>query len=264
MSLHAQHWAIAVGAELGLSPPERHILGLLAFHADQKSGEAWPSVLTIARESGWTRRAVQSALGEIRGRNILTVKERPNSTTLYIFPPEALKPPLSTSGIKEDNKGHDALERSRKADAALGCTTCAPGCTGCAPGGAPDAPKPSFNLHRTTESVPIAGSGGGLDGRTHARGGSRKKASRQAAVRGQGDRITAEWKPSAKSIEFATSLGLDFPQVLGKFLDYYLSASGSKSISPDWDAKFRYWCRIDAKKRASETQFKMAVTPGAL
>lgn len=59
-----------------LSPPERLVLYVLAWHANSRSLRAWPAVQTIARETSLSRRAVQKILLRLRDKSFIVVNGR--------------------------------------------------------------------------------------------------------------------------------------------------------------------------------------------
>ena len=57
--------------ESDLTPTERLILLVVASHADNSTGEAWPGIPRIAAESGFTTRTVERALASLAKRGWL-------------------------------------------------------------------------------------------------------------------------------------------------------------------------------------------------
>ena len=58
-------WAFDQGRELELKAPARAVLNALAFYANQRSLESWPSVGTIAADIGYSRETVHRALKQL-------------------------------------------------------------------------------------------------------------------------------------------------------------------------------------------------------
>lgn len=59
-------------------------------------------------------------------------------------------------------------------------------------------------------------------------------------------RIDPDWSPSDELYDWGLSHGLEAERIhaeADKFVDYWLSSSGSKASKRDWDAAFRNWCR---------------------
>lgn len=61
-----------------LPPGPKNVLNVLAFHACDSCGRAWPGVPLLMLETGLSRRAVQDALVELR--------ERPELVAVYRYP----------------------------------------------------------------------------------------------------------------------------------------------------------------------------------
>jgi hypothetical protein len=68
----------AAALRIQLPPGPKNVLNILAFHACDLCGRAWPGVPTVALETGLSQRAVQDALKELR--------ERPELVTVYRYP----------------------------------------------------------------------------------------------------------------------------------------------------------------------------------
>jgi hypothetical protein len=90
----------AAALRIQLSPGPKNVLNVLAFHACDRCGRAWPGVPLLMLETGLSRRAVQDALVELRTRpELVTVYQYPKGgrgvSTEYIVMPELAK--LSTA-----------------------------------------------------------------------------------------------------------------------------------------------------------------------
>lgn len=73
-----------------LTSPQKFVLVVLAEHAHDQSGEAWPSVSTIADETALSESAVRKALSALRDAGWVRVRHPANtvraSTTYALFP----------------------------------------------------------------------------------------------------------------------------------------------------------------------------------
>ena len=68
----------------GISPTERLVLLILAWHADKTGGNAYPSVARMARQTSLTRRAVQKALRRLMEKHFIGTDGRgPGSAVRY-------------------------------------------------------------------------------------------------------------------------------------------------------------------------------------
>ena len=64
-------WAFDQGRQLELKAPARATLNALAFYANQRSLEAWPSVGTIAADIGYSRETVHRALKALESAGVI-------------------------------------------------------------------------------------------------------------------------------------------------------------------------------------------------
>ena len=83
----------------GLKPTTKAVLLVLAYHADNTTGECWPSIMTIASKAGLStksRRAVKDALEKLNKLKIVsTVGSKPTkfgAVNVYKISSEILKP----------------------------------------------------------------------------------------------------------------------------------------------------------------------------
>jgi hypothetical protein len=75
-------------------------------------------------------------------------------------------------------------------------------------------------------------------------------------------RMTADWAPSAADRQFASGLGYNPDEIAAAMRDHYLS-NGETRL--DWGARYRSWCREEAKRDAQRQQgnITMAIPGGA-
>jgi hypothetical protein len=73
-----------------LSSPQKFVLVVLAEHAHDQTGEAWPSVSTISDETALSESAVRKALAALRDQEFIRIRHPANtvraSTTYGLFP----------------------------------------------------------------------------------------------------------------------------------------------------------------------------------
>lgn len=66
-------------------------------------------------------------------------------------------------------------------------------------------------------------------------------------------RLPSDWKPDEVILKWTMdSFGWTHEQtteITEKFVDYWLSAAGSKGVKQDWNATWRNWCRNEAPKK---------------
>lgn len=68
---------------LDLHPRDKAVLVWLAFHAGGSWPRCWPSVATLAKDSGYSRRTVIDALGALAGRGLIDVQRRRSASNVY-------------------------------------------------------------------------------------------------------------------------------------------------------------------------------------
>ena len=68
---------------LGLHPRDKAVLVWLAFHAGGSWPRCWPSVETLAKDSGYSRRTVVDALGALASRGLVEVRRRRSASNVY-------------------------------------------------------------------------------------------------------------------------------------------------------------------------------------
>ena len=61
-----------------LTPIDKAVLGVLSSYVNAKSGEAWPSISTIADDLGMGREYVQRVVSKLKSRGLLSVTPRRN------------------------------------------------------------------------------------------------------------------------------------------------------------------------------------------
>ena len=97
MSGYAMEWAHELATDKRLPLTVARVLFTLAYHAGPTSGRSFPSVETLADETGLGRRTIQRAFGEIERRRdpdsgewaglVDTIRRTGNGgTTIWLFP----------------------------------------------------------------------------------------------------------------------------------------------------------------------------------
>jgi hypothetical protein len=90
-------WAFAAANQAALPPRATLVLTALAYHANERSGRAWPSVATLAAETRLSARTVVAALVDIECSGLLVCRRQRGRPTLWIFDPtpaDSAPPPL--------------------------------------------------------------------------------------------------------------------------------------------------------------------------
>lgn len=65
----------------------------------------------------------------------------------------------------------------------------------------------------------------------------------------QGDRIPADWRPTAALEAYARVRDLDPDRTAEEFRDYFLASDLPSAWKLSWDAAFRTWCRDPRRRR---------------
>lgn len=89
----ADRWRLVMEAE-SIRGADRAVLAALAYHADQGTLQAWPSLATLARESGFHVSTTIRALQSLEKRGVITVLVR------------------STGGLKHSNRYRVNLDKT--------------------------------------------------------------------------------------------------------------------------------------------------------
>ena len=71
----SERWRRVIGAR-GVPGIERGVLNALAYHADQQTLEAWPSLETLAQESGFSKDTVRRAIRALEKLGAITIIAR--------------------------------------------------------------------------------------------------------------------------------------------------------------------------------------------
>lgn len=169
-----QRWGSAIrGAE-------RAVLNYLAFRANEQTGWCWPTVETIAREAGYSDRAVQLALPRLARRGAIAIEAGSGHHGAHRFRllfadtandgsgdvDRGVKPVHPSDGCATEG-GEAASPRGELASP--GGETGAPGVNWLHPRGELASPKQIENRHREPEEEPApTGTGRAL---ARARGG---------------------------------------------------------------------------------------------
>ena len=71
----------------------------------------------------------------------------------------------------------------------------------------------------------------------------------------RGSRLKEDWKPSDELIEWAKRErpDLEIQKTVDVFVDYWVSASGSKGVKNDWDRTFKNWVRNQHQSNNKQT-----------
>lgn len=146
-------WHKAILDLRGVSGRDKSVLWTLFGHADWKSGTCYPSIATLAEESGFKRRTVQRGIGKLVSLGILTCESRkggsPGQATRYSLMFDAIVARCVTGAPVRGASG-----------AREGRHTCAGGASETTPTGVTVAPKLSYEQKREREGERPAPPGG--------------------------------------------------------------------------------------------------------
>lgn len=202
--------------ELPLKSPAKAVLLVLALRANENAA-CWPSVATIARESGYDARTVQRAVASLVASGLLSRELRASDVGDNVSSIYRLTLAAVTVGQAGATDGHPA-PAERHAQAPAGSR---------APG---DSPPPKDPLEPIKNEDP-------------------DRCERRTA---RGTRLAPDWAPSAALVTFAREQGVtDVDRVTDEFRDYWRGVPGHKGVKLDWDATFRNQIRFVAGKRGA-------------
>lgn len=216
MSIQAMAWVLEKSqARLG----GRLALLSIANHADQRGGNAWPAVATIARESHMSRRQVQRCLQDLVDLGELSIDSNAGPRGTHRFTivgmrrnaetPDKLSPPTSRAGDISDAEGMTfPTERGDRM-----------------------SPEPSLTVQDPSKRESArAREGGDSSGR-------RTELPESASL-------------TPESRAYAEKLGLqDIDSVFEKFR---LNARSKGKTSCDWAAEWKLWCNREIEFKARQ------------
>ena len=76
MSIEALNWAERAMATLIIPSTDRHVLRVLCYRHNKKTGACYPSIQVIANATGYSERCVQMSIKRLRGWGLISVKRR--------------------------------------------------------------------------------------------------------------------------------------------------------------------------------------------
>lgn len=201
MSYQAIDWAMALALD---NPYDKLVLLALAHHHNRKTGECYPSVRTIAADTGMKDSGIRAALKRLASNGVIQAFGSTSSRRFNLN----ISTPLSDNG---DNKSASLFNNEEQKATPL-------------PGGATP-------LSDNANSVVGQRQTGKEHGKIRGDAGARRKRPRA---------ITETWQPSAKAIAFAER---EYPEIawqseLQRFRNHYLSKGEPRA---NWDASFRNW-----------------------
>jgi hypothetical protein len=75
-------WRTAI-AKSDLPPTARHVALTLSLYMNERGGSAWPSLSTLAGDSGLSTRSIMRAIRVLEREHYLLCEKRPGTSTLY-------------------------------------------------------------------------------------------------------------------------------------------------------------------------------------
>jgi len=213
MSFQAMAWAVA---QKGIRPLEKLVLLALANYASNSAGECYPSMATLADDTGMSRDSVIRAIKAMEDAGLLRViRRREGDVNL----PNVYR--LALQGVVADSDHSPQTAGGGSRSQRLGVV-------------ADSDPNLSVEPIPTVAIAPVG------------------KARKPADVSSRGTRLPADWKPDAELMLWARTErpDVDCEMEAEAFADYWRSQPGQKGSKLDWPATFRNWIRR-AKARPS-------------
>lgn len=213
---------------------QRLVLLAIADCASDDGANAYPSMAELIRKTGFSERAVQSAIGELIAMGELRVERNggPKGCNRYavIMTPAGDAPPQEMRGARRAGGRKDEGPQVKTQHPA-----------GDAP---PAAPAPPQEL-RQTPAAPAPGT---------VLEPSLKNSSSKSSPKGvRGTRIPKDFGLTAEMIAWGRAR---VPRVNGKletekFINYWTAKSGRDAAKVDWDATWRNWM-LEAARRQGD------------
>lgn len=231
MSMTALRWARGVR---GITSTQKLVLLLLADTANDY-GDAWPSALALADDSGLSDRTVRTALDALEGMGLIEGRRELGRATRWCVrvgsepasetPAPIADPSETTSDPSETGAPRKPLPTTPETDD-VGPRKLLPG------GSETVSDRTLINPQENPQGTPIGDAAA-------------------AAPPRRGIRLPADWWPDDKLGRYAHDLGLDPRRVAENFRDYWHAKAGKDATKLDWPATWRGWCRRDAERRGS-------------
>lgn len=229
MSMAALRWARGVR---GVTSTQKLVLLLLADTANDY-GDAWPSALALAEDSGLSDRAVRNALDALERHGLIEGQRELGRATRWCVRvgseprSDPSEPPAAPTEPRSDPSEPDAPRNHVP-------TTPEPDDVGprnvVQGGSEPRSDRTLINPQKNPQGTPIGDAA-------------------VAAPPRRGSRLPADWWPDDELAGYADQLGLDPRGVAENFRDYWHAKAGKDATKLDWAATWRGWCRRDAERR---------------
>ncbi len=223
MSYRASDWAMAQPLD---NPAAKLVLLILAHHMNHKTGRCFPSVATMARESGLSDRGVRLAVARLAKLGLVELR---GSTTRRHY----------RLNVATAAHGAEVSRETAAPDAGVvAATPAALAATPARGAGHSGTPcrltgKEPVNNREGENAPPPQGNAVGMKAKTP--GKPDDVASSRAT------RLAADWQPSAQGIAFARRehADIDWQREARAFRDYWLAKPDG--LSADWEASWRRW-----------------------
>lgn len=202
--------------------PSRHVLLCLANYANEKGRGAYPSVRTLAEDTGLSERTIQIKLSGLKQSGMIRRGDQARAARISRSDRRPVVYDLAMDRDANAATGCDANDL--RPVNITGCTSEQNGVQITTERGARVSPNPS-SIHQVTE----------------------KHTGADAPPAGRGARLPPDWAPSPELDVWALSRPGITADVLAnetaKFIDYWRAVPGSKGVKLDWSATFRNWIR---------------------
>ncbi len=221
MSYQASDWAMAQRVD---NPSAKLVLLVLAHHLNTKTGRCFPSIATIARETGLSDRGIRNAIARLVQQGLVELR---GSTTRRHYHLNVAAPAPGADVSRETP----------------------------APDAASKVPAPAHAAATAANAAGHSGTPCRLTCKEHANnregesalppdviGNAKTKAARLPGKGPiQATRLQADWQPSPDGVAHAQREhpDLDWQRELRAFRDYWVAKPNGESA--DWEASWRRW-----------------------
>ena len=208
MSVQAMAWAIEQRRET--DPTARHLLLAMGNYADKTGRNCFPSVATLASDTGLSERTIRQKLAQLEAAGLI---RRGNQRIAEVEIARADRRPVVYNLDLPEARGAAVAPRYKERGAADGVN----GVQLTAERGAPAAPKPKFNQEQ----------------------------SNLEQVRSRGERLPNDWTLPGNWKAWAQGErpDLDIAAEAAKFRDHWHAKAGKDACKVDWAATWRNWVR---------------------
>ncbi len=204
--------------DIQVTPAQKAVLFMLAYHNNDKTNVCMPSVAIMAKETCLTERAVFSTLKSLEAMGYIRRERRTNEKGKYISSQFVLVLPDSATLVGDGAPDSDTYLNHVQGVSAPDSDTVSE----------PRSPSLEQKYNKNMEQE------------------ERRRATR----------LPADWQPSPEDISFCQKArpDLNVRDVADSFRDYWTARSGKEATKLDWPATWRNWVRREKARPSRPSQ----------